>query len=133
MKREIKFRVFVEYNKNIFEVREIDFANELIIIKKDDSLKQMFFRHCKLMQFTGLISPAGAEIYEGDLIAFNNSKIKLNVVFENGCFFLYHYKGLKEPDGEPYRWGALYRLFDADIRRGLTFEVIGNIHQNKNF
>jgi hypothetical protein len=132
MKREIKFRA-IQAGADAF-IYGFPYAvypeNYIDSIINKHGIE--YIRTDTIGQFTGLISPAGAEIYEGDIIAFNKSeKIKLNVVFENGCFFLYHYEGLKEPDGKPYRWGALYRLFDADIRGGLNFEVIGNIYQNK--
>ena len=54
MNRKIKIKVFVKHYKAIFDVCEIDFINELITIKKDNRLKQIPFRHCKEMQFTGL-------------------------------------------------------------------------------
>jgi uncharacterized phage protein (TIGR01671 family) len=70
----------------------------------------------ELMQFTGLTDKNGKDVFEGDVVRFNEihkdigGKI-VSIIFKNGCF-VGDYLGEK--------------LYDEDI------EVIGNIYENPN-
>jgi len=66
---------------------------------------------------TGDLDKNGIEIQEYNIVTFANAgkKLKYLVKFELGCFFLYHYKGLKELDGSPIRWGPIYRAIELDF------------------
>ena len=67
---------------------------------------------------TGVLGKNGIEIQEYDIVTFANAgkKLKYLVKFELGCFFLYHYNGLKEVDGTPLRWGPIYRAIELDFQ-----------------
>ena len=67
---------------------------------------------------TWVLDKNGIEIQEYDIVTFTNSgkKLKYFVKFELGCFWLYHYNGLKEVDGlTPLRWGPIYRAIELDF------------------
>ena len=71
------------------------------------------------------------EVYEGDIIKGRKDTV-YKVVFERGCFFLYHIN-LFDIDKTNLRWGLLSRLFDSDmIDIEKDCEIIGNIYENKN-
>lgn len=73
-------------------------------------------------QFSGFSDRKGRPIYEGDVLCpWSESIGPYCIVFENGAFACYHKRG---------RWGLLSRVFEADILRDYTVEVIGNIHEH---
>ncbi len=128
--REIKFRVWdtksesMEYEiaigKGYGEDSFILFLGlgETFII--DDDI-------VKIMQYTGF-KIKNKEVYEGDIIKGRKDTV-YKVVFERGCFFLYHLN-LFNPDKTNLRWGLLSRLFDSDmIDIEKDCEIIGNIHE----
>ncbi len=119
--RDIKFRAWDNINKIMVYPRII--KESFSAISSGDLLN----RYETLMQYTGLKDQNEIEIYEGDIVTFGR-EYKYNVVFENGCFYLYHYKGLKEIDDTPYRWGAMFRI--NEIKLDIELKVIGNIYEN---
>ena len=130
--REIKFRVWdkvsesMEYEiaigKGYGEDSYILFLGlgETFIIDRDV---------VEIMQYSGF-KIKNREVYEGDIVKGRKNTV-YKVVFERGCFFLYHLN-LFNADKTNLRWGLLSRLFDSDmIDMEKACEIIGNIHEKE--
>jgi uncharacterized phage protein (TIGR01671 family) len=72
-----------------------------------------------VMQFTGLVDKNGKEIYEGDVLRFDNYMHQGKVVFDFGQFFV-------QIDGRFYCSIAAL----AHPKDGYGCEIIGNIYEN---
>ncbi|WKZ96848.1 YopX family protein [Lacticaseibacillus paracasei] len=120
MKREIKFRAWQPQVKRMFEVGDIDFIKEEVMLchwgwESSNDID--------LMQYTGLHDKNGREIYEGDIIVAH-PKMKYEIpkigVVQYGDYRpMFQYKLV---DGEEYS------IWNNDVNR--TYEVIGNIFEN---
>lgn len=130
--REIKFRVWdkvsesMEYEiaigKGYGEDSYILFLGlgETFIVDRDV---------VEIMQYSGF-KIKNREVYEGDIVKGRKNTV-YKVVFERGCFFLYHLN-LFNADKTNLRWGLLSRLFDSDmIDMEKACEIIGNIHEKE--
>ena len=83
----------------------------------------------EIMQYSGF-KIKNREVYEGDIIK-GRKDTAYKVVFERGCFFLYHIN-LFDTDKTNLRWGLLSRLFDSDmIDVKKDCEIIGNIYEKE--
>ena len=121
--RDIKFRAWDEQNKVMNN--EVEFirsgidGNDWILFKSDKQkledgnvLNNPYFQQqIKLMQYTGLKDKNGVEIYEGDIVAFDNNGFndKGVVIYDRPCFIV---------EG--------FFLIDNSLK------VIGNIYENPN-
>ncbi|PZO95554.1 MAG: hypothetical protein DI617_03430 [Streptococcus pyogenes] len=114
-----KFRVFSLENNEMWLANDYEELSELFIaLDADDSL------FSDLMQSTGLKDKNGVEIFENDIIRFDNGPDGfLNQVIFDKQFCAFKFKSLDN------RWDDTYfSNFGEDTLRNL--EVIGNIYEN---
>ena len=108
--REIKFRAWGKINKEMFNVKSINFQERRIY---RNTVSYCKFNDIELMEYTGLKDMDGKEIYEGDILFESFREEYFKVVFENGSF-------RAEADG--------YSLDLEDYDD--ICEVVGNIYEN---
>lgn len=132
--RDIKFRVWDKYKKQMYPISSIDydiFSQEIRIIavghrngmctsyNKNHNSEKCDITALELMQYTGLHDKNGKEIYEGDIVKVDN--IDLAIIYFDDDRMAW---GIK-PINEFY--------FDSPLLSeniSLELRVIGNIYDN---
>lgn len=136
MNREIKFRVWDKYEKQMYPISSIDyniFSQEIRIIavghkngmctayNKNHNSEKCDITALELMQYTGLHDKNGKEIYEGDIIEWttlSGKKYRFSVEYSNKyAQYIITNTGDVENEAEP--------LGDYE-----NIEVIGNVFEN---
>ena len=120
--KEFKMKAWLKKEKKMVAIIGIDFNYEYIRYTEDSNLfnenyKTAEFKDIELLQFTGLKDNGGQELYEADVIKFND-----------GIDDIY---GLISYDDED----ATYRVSYENITEHLSeregdFEIVGNIFEN---
>ena len=120
--KEFKMKAWLKKEKKMVAIIGIDFNYEYIRYTEDDNLfnenyKTVAFKDIELLQFSGAKDKAGQELYEADVIKFND-----------GIDDIY---GLISYDDED----ATYRVSYENITEHLSdlegdFEIVGNIFEN---
>ena len=128
MNREIKFRVWDKYKKQMYPISSIDydiFSQEINIIavghkngmctsyNKNHNSEKCDITALELMQYTGLKDKNGKEIYEKDIVKYETMIGK--IMFFNGSFILSDFE-----ETEEWELGIINE----------ELEVIGNIYEN---
>ena len=122
--KEFKMKAWLKKEKKMVAIIGIDFNYEYIRYTEDGNLfnenyKTAAFKDIELLQFTGAKDKAGQEVYEADVIKFND-----------GIDDIY---GLISYDDED----AVYCVSYENITEHLSnmagdFEIVGNIFENPN-
>jgi uncharacterized phage protein (TIGR01671 family) len=131
--RTIKFRAWDKENRKIVPVVSLDYRtydgkfSTVTLYDGENTAYSLFFNAFELMQFTGLHDKNGREIYEGDIVAWNEDELadmgeriihyegKGQIVWvKEFCHF-----GIEEIPKKLGHWS-----FSEDAR----YEVLGNIY-----
>lgn len=119
MNREIKFRAWDgERLRNVGAIGWIDEELDYISTSKYSGEVD---EDIVIMQYTGLKDKYGIEIFEGDVLAFEDDEFKWIVKYEYDSFFAV--------GGEHYRGEGLMEFYDWHEKR-LDVVVRGNIYEN---
>ena len=120
--REFKMKAWLKKEKKMVAIIGIDFNYEYIRYTEDGNLfnenyKTAEFKDIELLQFTGLKDNGGQELYEADVIKFND-----------GIDDIYGLISYDDEDGT-------YRVSYENITEHLSdlegdFEIVGNIFEN---
>ena len=113
--REIKFRAWREGNPYSMIYNPLHRCDAGNVLDKKEIYKDWI-----LMQYTGLKDKDGVEIYEGDILNYQDKYI-CKVEWKNGGFVFMYTDGVENIASESW-----YAPSDVKIT-----EVIGNIYQNK--
>lgn len=122
MNREIKFRAWDNENKYMVTSKQGVFTalrNSMNIVRQDDGyyndgdLLKPNKEKYTLMQFTGMFDKNGKEIYEGDIVKYENMTGK--IMFFNGSFIMSNFE-----ETEEWELGVINE----------EVEIIGNIYDN---
>jgi uncharacterized phage protein (TIGR01671 family) len=113
--RDIKFRVWEKKKKRWAQVYlfniDVPAPGRIFIVKSNDDYE--------VSEFTGLLDKNGVEIYEGDIVKFNNHTFEISFI---GSAFIIHTLDLS----------ISYTLFEL-IKEKPKFleelEVIGNLYE----
>lgn len=120
--KEFKMKAWLKKEKKMVAIIGIDFNYEYIRYTEDDNLfnsdyKTAEFKDIELLQFSGVKDKAGQELYEADVIKFND-----------GVDDIYGLISYDDEDGT-------YRVSYENITEHLSdregdFEIVGNIFEN---
>ncbi|WP_338952390.1 YopX family protein [Fusobacterium nucleatum] len=120
--KEFKMKAWLKKEKKMVAIIGIDFNYEYIRYTEDGNLfnenyKTAEFKDIELLQFSGAKDKAGQELYEADVIKFND-----------GIDDIYGLISYDDEDGT-------YRVSYENITEHLSdlegdFEIVGNIFEN---
>nr|WP_310787091.1 YopX family protein [Fusobacterium nucleatum] len=120
--KKLKIKAWLKKEKKMVSIIGIDFNYEYIRYTEDGNLfnenyKTAEFKNIELLQFTGLKDNGGQELYEADVIKFND-----------GIDDIYGLISYDDEDGT-------YRVSYENITEHLSdlegdFEIVGNIFEN---
>lgn len=132
--REIKFRIWDTENKEMLKVQELDFEPTFyggrIAIRPDQYNDYFDTEDMILMQYIGLHDKNGKEIYEGDIILYEDWEM----AYEGGGNDSFINKGIIEYVESNCCFNVTERqtvdVADVLYEGNEDLEVIGNIYDN---
>lgn len=120
-----KFRAWVKAEKRMIKVCEIGYAADKIHFIRDENYSFYLVDEIELMQSTGLKDKNGKEVYENDIIKDSEDFIAQVVYNEEYVGFGLNYNTANLIDSFDVTFEELKNEYQN------TFEIIGNIYENK--
>nr|UVY07306.1 MAG: YopX protein [Bacteriophage sp.] len=121
-----KFRAWDKISKKMFPVGEIDFDYEFAYLEEENGYRcERDFDEIDLMEFTGFKDKNGEEVFEGDIIKDSEGFIAHVVYDKEYAGFGLNYQPFDLVGG----LSVTFEELKNEYRN--TFEVIGNIYENK--
>ena len=120
--KELKMKAWLKKEKKMVAIIGIDFNYEYIRYTEDSNLfnsnyKIAEFKDIELLQFSGVKDKVGQELYEADVIKFNDG---IDDIF-----------GLISYDDEDGAYRVSYEnITEHLLEREGDFEIVGNIFEN---
>ena len=92
MEKNLKFKIYNKVLNKCFKVTRIDYIDEIVYYfdrdKNDEGI--VSFEDSVLLMPTGICDSLGREIFEGDVITYQESsftyKKTAEIIYEDGCF-----------------------------------------------
>ena len=92
MEKNLKFKIYNKVLNKCFKVTRIDYMDEVVYYfdrdKNDEDI--VSFDDAVLLMPTGICDSSGREIFEGDVITYQESsftyKKTAEIIYEDGCF-----------------------------------------------
>ena len=131
-----KFRAWIKTEKRMIEtddLLDIDYENEVITTQQvyfenglpdDRDLDNFVFEEIKLMQSTGLVDKNGKEIFEGDIVQFEDCYEVSDFLYINTGIIEWCQGGFHITNRDSV---LMEDLLDGD---SLDVTIIGNIYEN---
>ena len=127
--RDIRFRAWLQHEKEMSEVLVLDNQEEKVfVVRKDGAAGWRMFADIELTQYTGLKDKNGAEIYDGDYIRYSMRTIN-GSIYTHVCRVFQHESGTWRIEGY-HEDNHSYKTKGTVYAAHLICEVIGNIYEN---
>ena len=117
----LKFRAWDIANEEMIDVGCIDFyLNKTKVYDKNQPFFSMYLDDVRLMQYTGLKDMDGCEIYEGDIVQYNDGEFSFTGFVQHSAFGWY-----VVGNDDNYS----FEDFADEIAGIADVKVIGNVYQ----
>jgi len=124
--REIKFRAFVL--GKMYEVKGLEWTEDGLCLTTGGGFITLPDENAHLREYTGLKDKNGREIYEGDILRWNNGMPEIEI--QNGTYIVVwdeaEFNLERTQNTKPTGWGTAYNKYSWKD----YMEVIGNIYEN---
>lgn len=127
--REIKFRAWLKYKKEMVDNARPDFFSKKLHYLRDNSaggkdVLGVSTEDIELMQYTGLKDKNNKEIYEGDIVKIDRQLFTVSYTEEKASYMLY------EIDGFVSDYLSNYNISKLEIVGNIYKNVVGNFCKN---
>ena len=127
--RDIRFRAWLQHEKEMSEVLVLDNQEEKVfVVRKDGAAGWRMFADIELTQYTGLKDRNGTEIYDGDYIRYSTRTIN-GSIYTHVCRVFQHESGTWRIEGY-HEDNHSYETKGTVYAAHLICEVIGNIYEH---